>query len=87
MSLFGLVMQQTNTIWTINKEGHMRIISAKFGKNLANCLDVFKATVYKERWKFNNHNSSPIGSGELNKRVNEILNRSHEISHVDFSNI
>ena len=31
-------MQQTGTIWTILKEGHIRFISAKFGQNPASSL-------------------------------------------------
>ena len=31
-------MQRTWTIWTIIKEGHMKIISAKFGQNPTSSL-------------------------------------------------
>ena len=37
-SLCDLDMQQTRTIWTINKEGHIRTILAKFGQNPAGSL-------------------------------------------------
>ena len=41
-SLCDLDMQQTETFWTILKEGHVRFISAKFGQNPASTLgDVF----------------------------------------------
>ena len=40
-------MQWTGTIWTFIKEGHIRIIPAKFGKNQAGSLggDVLEAIV------------------------------------------
>ena len=37
-SLCDLDMQQTITIWTIIKHGHIRIIPAKFGQNPASSL-------------------------------------------------
>ena len=81
-SLCDLEMQWMGTIWTIIKEGHIRIISAKFGKNPASSLgDV----LWSNRWwrimegtcpSSNNHNSSTWadGSGELKK-----LNQTHKL--------
>ena len=37
-SLCDLDLQRTETIWTFIKEGHMRIISAKFSQNPAGIL-------------------------------------------------
>ena len=56
-------MQRTKTIWTIIKEGHIRIIPVKFDQNPSSSLgDVlsFEAIV-------DDHSSSPWanGSGEL----------------------
>ena len=34
-------MQRTETIWTISKEGHMRIFPTKFGKNPVYSLTIF----------------------------------------------
>ena len=67
------------------KEGHIRIISAKFGK-IQHVVEMSFKAIVNERWTSNNHNtrSSPIGSGKLNKRVKVFLNLSHAISLVDF---
>ena len=64
-SLCDLDMQWTGTIWTIIKEGHIRIIHAKFGKNPASSLggDVLEAIGDDAQRIFNSHNSSPWASG------------------------
>ena len=63
-------MQWTGTIWTILKEGHIRIIPTKFGQNPASSLgeDVVWSNCWDGRRTSNDHNSSPWanGSGELN---------------------
>ena len=62
-------MQWTGTIWTIIKEGHIRIIRAMFGKNSASSLggDVLEAIGDDARQTFNNHNSSPWASGSASQ--------------------
>ena len=72
-SLCDLDMQWTGTIWTILKEGHIRIIPIKFGQNPASSLgDVVWSNCWRQTthnaWRTSNdHNSSPWanGSGEL----------------------
>ena len=73
-SLCDLDMEWTKIIWTILKEGHIRIISSKFGQNPASSLgrDVIwsncgRRTTHDGRRTPNDHNSSPwaIGYGEL----------------------
>ena len=68
-------MQWTRTIWTIFKEGHIRIILSKYGQSPASSLgaDVLwshcwrRTTTHGARRTSNNHNSSPWAndSGEL----------------------
>ena len=74
VSLCDLDMQWTKTIWTILKEGHIRIISSKFGQNPASSLGIGviwsncgRRTTHDGRRTPNDHNSSPWanGSGEL----------------------
>ena len=72
-SLCDLDMQQTRTIWTILKEGHISFISTKIGQNPSSSLgDVLKSNCWRHttddtQRTSNNHNSSPWAnvSGEL----------------------
>ena len=71
-SLCDLNMQWTLTIWTIIKEGHTRIIPAKFGKI---SRDVLSSNCWQgtTQWTSNAYNSSlwANGSGELNNETKD----------------
>ena len=73
-SLCDLDMKRTRTIWATIKEGHKRIIPAKFGPNPASNFggdvlwsNCWRRTTHEGRRTSNDHNSSPWanGPGEL----------------------
>ena len=67
-----LDMQGTKTIWTLFKEGYIRIVPIKFGQNPASSLgevalwsNCWQRTTHDWRQTFNDQNSSPWANGTL----------------------
>ena len=77
-SLCDLVMLWTRTIWTIFKEGHIRIIPTKFGQNPASSLggdilwsNCWRRTTHDGRRTSNDHND--VAHGVATRKRNVIL--------------